>query len=310
MIGFKDSIKFTQWIFLLALLPFSAPLLAQQPAEQPAPQVTAAPQITLDQILLRLLQIYAEFRATVPSLVVDEHIVANMSDAGAAIGLGDKSMNLTGLVSGNNLWAGQPHNGNYLYASLVHLERSGTSIRSQLSESREIKTIDGKTAEKNATLSGPAVLDGAISSAQSYILPQFKKCYDYNLATSKRVQHIDALVIEYATKSSLPANAPCPVQEQIKGRAYVDPASMQLIRIEQERPKHKLPGLTLEWKWSIDYAQAMIDGKPFWLPKTIESTAVSEPDEQHTWRFDTSYSNFRHEDATVTPSPVNTAQPR
>jgi hypothetical protein len=82
MIGFKDSIKFTQWIFLLALLPFSAPLLAQQPAEQPAPQVTAAPQITLDQILLRLLQIYAEFRATVPSLVVDEHIVANMSDAG------------------------------------------------------------------------------------------------------------------------------------------------------------------------------------------------------------------------------------
>ena len=88
--------------------------------------------------------------------------------------------------------------------------------------------------------------------------------------------HADVLVLEYALKSPLPAGAECPVSEQTTGRAFIDPSSMQIVRLEQQRPRHdEGSGHPVAWSWSIDYARVTMDGKHFWLPKTISSKASS-----------------------------------
>ena len=97
-----------------------------------------------------------------------------------------------------------------------------------------------------------------------------------NPAMSLLFLHADVLVLEYALKSPLPAGAQCPVREQTTGRAFIDPSSMQIVRLEQQRPRHdEGSGRPVAWSWSIDYARVMMDGKHFWLPKTISSKASS-----------------------------------
>jgi hypothetical protein len=117
---------------------------------------------------------------------------------------------------------------------------------------------------------------------------------------------VDALVIEYALKPSLPASAGCPVREETKGRAFIDPSSMQIVRLEQQRPQHiEAVGLTVAWSWSVDYAPVVLDGKPFWLPKTIHSQASTISGSRHEWNFLANYSHYHLMTVTSTILPAS-----
>jgi VWFA-related protein len=223
-----------------------------------------ASDVSLDKVLLGLQHNYQEYLSSVPDIFADEHVVSTVTSGYV----------LQGDYSGASLKK-QEHNSSTT-DSIFRLQRNSAAI-DDLIESRDIKFVNHALAKKGEALSGPAVFTGAFSGAPSYILPQFKGCYDYRLLSGKHTQNRNVLVIEYATKHSLPADAKCPVHEQIKGRATVDSSSMRIVRLEQERQVHKLPGLTVSWKWSIDYAQATIGDKPFWLPRTVTSEAAPTP---------------------------------
>jgi hypothetical protein len=144
-------------------------------------------------------------------------------------------------------------------------------------------------------------LIGAFSRAPNVLAPQFKDCYDYRLLPDMRRKpgdsilflHADVRVLEYALKSPLPAGVECPAPEPTTGRVFIDPSSMQIVRLEQRRPRHdEGSGRPVAWSWSIDYARVIMDGKPFWLPKTISSKASSLDGGRFKWSFLANYGNY------------------
>ncbi len=168
-------------------------------------------------------------------------------------------------------------------------------------------------AAKDQSLAGPAILIGAFSRAPNVFSPEFKDCYEYRLLPNMRHKpgeailflHADVLVLEYALKSPLPAGIQCPVREQTTGRAFIDPSSMQIVRLEQQRPRHdEGSGPPIAWSWSIDYARVMMDGKYFWLPKTISSKASSLDGRRFKWSFLATYSNYHLMTVTSTILPA------
>jgi VWFA-related protein len=269
------------------------------PAESlPEPAEDSTSGATLDKVLLGLQRNYEEYLSSVPDIFVDEHVVSTITS-----GNGDYSGR-----SIRTLEQGTQEHDSSTTDSIFRLRRTGARI-DDLTESRDIKFVNHVMAEKGQVLSGPAVFTGAFSGAPSYILPQFKGCYDYRLLSGKHTQDRNLLVIEYATRHS-PADSQCPVHERIRGRAMVDSSSMRIVRIEQERPGHKLPEFTVSWKWSIDYAQAMIGGKPFWLPKTVTSETESHAGDEVHWTFEATYSNYHLTNATTKLLPGSPENPK
>jgi hypothetical protein len=260
------------------------------------PAVESNSGVTLDKVLLGLQRNYEEYLLSVPDIFANEQVVSTIT-----------TVNVVQNYSGMSEWR-QEHNTSTT-DSIFRLRRSGGGI-DDLVESRDIKFVNHALAKKGQVLSGPAVFTGAFSGAPSYILPQFKGCYDYRLLSGKHTQNRNLLVIEYATRHSLPADAKCPVHEQIKGRATIDSSSMRIVRIEQERPVHKLPGFTVSWKWSIDYAQATIGDKPFWLPRTVISEATPETGGEVHWTFAATYSNYHLTNVTATILPGSEEIPK
>lgn len=262
--------------------------LPAEASSEPLQEPTSG--VTLDKVLLGLQRNYEEYLSSVPDFFADEHVVSTVTSGYV----------LQGDYNGMSVQR-QEHSSSTT-DSIFRLRRSGGSI-DDLTESRDIKFVNHVLAKKGQALSGPAVFTGAFSGAPSYILPQFKGCYNFRLLSGKQMQDRNLLVIEYATKHSLPADARCPVHERIKGRATVDSSSMRIVRIEQERPNHNLPGLNVSWKWSIDYAQAMIGDKPFWMPRTVISEAAPDTGGEVHWTFVATYSNYHLTNVTTTILP-------
>jgi hypothetical protein len=197
--------------------------------------------------------------------------------------------------------------------SMFRLKRfSSDGKTADLIESREIKAVDHQPAVKDQSLIGPAILTGAFSRAPNVFAPEVKECYDYRLLPKRHnpevavlFLHADVLVLEYAIKSPPPAGVQCPVREQTRGRAFIDPASMQIVRLEQQRPHHNEgSGPAVAWSWSIDYARVTMDGKHFWLPKTISSKASSLDGGRLKWSFLATYANYHLMTVTSTIVPA------
>ena len=199
--------------------------------------------------------------------------------------------------------------------SIFRLKRfSADGKTADLVESREIKYVDHHAAAKGQSLAGPAILVGAFTRAPNVFSPEFKDCYEYRLLPNMRHKpgdailflHADVLVLEYALRSPLPAGIQCPVREQTTGRAFIDPSSMQIVRLEQQWPRRHNEGskFPVSWSWYIDYARVMMDGKPFWLPRTISSKASSLDGGRYKWSFLATYSNYHLMTVTSTILPA------
>ena len=263
---------------LLSCLLFALPSQAhtQQPTQQ---------QPTLDQVLTRVHENFEAYLVSVPNLFADEHLVSSFSAR-------DEQSGRAGT--------------NSTIDSVFRLKRSDDDDDTPiiLVESRQIKSVDHRPPAPDQSLTGPVILANAFSAAASFLSPDLERCYDYRLQPSRRLNNATALVIEYALKPSLPAGTRCPVFEENKGRAFIDPVSMQIVRLEQKRPHHELtsgapgswnevtPGTLGTWSWSIDYAPVSISNKSFWLPKTISSSTSTNTGRLINWSFVATYSNY------------------
>jgi hypothetical protein len=268
------------------------------PVEQPVTRTASDP--AADDLLLRVWNNFAAYLSSIPNIFADEHVVSSVI---SPYGTSKNDVSNSGMVSTTDTTVD----------SIFRLKRVSTDGKTaDLIESRDIKAVNHQTAAKNQSLVGPAILTGAFSRAPNVLAPEFKDCYDYRLLPKRHnpevaVQflHADVLVLEYTLKSPLPAGVECPVREQTTGRAFIDPASMQIVRLEQQRPRHdEGSGIAVAWSWSIDYTRVMMDGNHFWLPKTISSKASSLDGGRFKWSFLATYSNYHLMTVTSTILPA------
>ena len=279
------------------------PRASPSPAPALQPGTPSASEPAAATLLVRVWDNFVQSLSSLPNVFADEHVVSSVSapySNPSKSGVYDSELESTVEST---------------IDSIFRLKRfSADGKTADLVESREIKYVDHQPAAKGQSLAGPAILVGAFSRALNVFSPEFKDCYEYRLLPKMHHKpgdailfHADVLVLEYVLRSPLPAGIQCPVREQTTGRAFIDPSSMQIVRIEQQWPRRQNDGskFPVSWSWSIDYARVMMDGKPFWLPKTISSKASSLDGGRFKWSFLATYSNYHLMTVTSTILPAD-----
>jgi hypothetical protein len=228
--------------------------------------------LSLEAILLRLQINNWAYMAEVPDFFCDEHVVSGIFQP-----------NYSQRVTTD---------------SIFRLRRSDPAVAPvELIESREIKTVNKKLAQ-GETLTGPAIFTGGFGNGVRVVTIEMMHCYDYRLTRDQHLHHVPALVIEYVLKPSAVSDDSCPTPEKHHGRVWIDPQSLQPLRIEMKVPNHELfQGTHGSWDWSIDYAPVSFDNKLFWMPRTI--TSISRSDGiRGRWTFTATYTNYHKTNVT------------
>ncbi len=228
--------------------------------------------LTLDQVLTGVHNNFLAYLASVPNLIADEHVVSNMTSGSG----GTKQI------------------GGATTDSIFRMRRGAIKDNMvELIESREVKGEHGTSGSEQG-VNGPSVAVGLFSYGVMDFSPDLKRCYDYRLeGKPQQLRHTTVLVVNYALRGALEANSHCPVTEPVSGRVFVNPATMQILRVEQRRPKHDVyQGKIGTWSWSVDYAMTDLDGKAFWLPATISAQSLLETRVPIEWSFVATYKNY------------------
>jgi hypothetical protein len=263
----------------LALLAFLAVLpsaLAQQ---------TPPSSITLDQILQRLEANLHRYDTQVPNFFCSEHVVSLLT-------------------------YGKTHQSTST-DSIFRLERSSASSSQPitLAESREIKAINGSPtqASEAKNISGPSILSGVFSGGLDTVSLSQKACMTYALQPIDPEHPDKPYIVQFATLPSPHRPSNCVLKEDGVGRVFIDPATMQVTRMELTVPRHIIvPATVGTWKIAINYAPVLFSGQTFWMPATIASRATpNDPEDLAIWSFNAHYTNYHKLEVTsrIVPSP-------
>jgi hypothetical protein len=251
-------------ISLVALLGFSPSRFAQ-PAKTP----------TLGEILLRLEANLNHYDTGLPSMFCDEHAISQVKPI-----LRDRDT---------------------VTDSIFRLNRApNPDHTTTLVESREIKSVDGMPATSQK-IDGPTLLDGAFEGGLAVVSLTQTACMNYSLERVDKSRQTGPYVIRFATVLTRRNSAICLLQEKSSGRAFIDPASMQITHLELTTPRHTIlrgndytsPVLG-ERVITVDYAPVLLGSETFWRPSTIALSATSGKGTFHenVWSFRASYTNY------------------
>jgi hypothetical protein len=250
-------------ILLVTMLAFSSALSAQQ-------------QDTLDKILDRLDANLNYYDARLPSLFCDEHVVASQVEPGM-------------------------RDVNTVADSVFRLKRTPQPDHTvSLVESREIQLVDGKPATSQPHYD-PTVLNGAFEGGLAVISRSQTACMSYSLQRTKKGPPGEPYVVRFATALTPQNSAGCLLQENSSGRAFIDPVSLQVTRLELTTPHHVI----IPWgpftspiigrrDLNVDYAPVLLGGETFWMPSAITMRNVSGSGTFHMmiWSYKATYRNY------------------
>jgi hypothetical protein len=255
----------------------------------PAPGQQTQPPM-LYEILQKLEANLDRYDRSVPSLFCDEHVVSQVSPSqGHQDTVTDSVFRLKRVVN-----------------------RDHTST---LDESREVKTVNGKPATSQ-DIAGPTILSGAFEGGLAVVSLGQRSCMNYTLERTKRNDPTTPYIVRFSSALTLQNSAGCLLQENGKGRAFIDPATMQITRMELTTPHHIItPGSFYDRPTvgdrvlSVDYAPVPLEGQTFWMPATIASTVTSGRGTFHAivWSFKASYRNFHKLEVTSRIVPAGDA---
>lgn len=229
----------------------------------------------LGEILERLNANLNHYDAAVPSLFCDEHVVSSRIEPGER----DK---------------------NTITDSTFRLKRTTQADNtSTLVESRETRSVDGKPVATRA-MDGPAMLSGIFEGGLAVVSIGQTACMNYSLQRRNRKRPEGPYVVRFATVLTPQNRAECFLQENSKGRVLVDPASMQVIRLEITTPRHVIvdgsqyaTGDVGRRELMVDYAPVLLGGESFWMPSAITMRTTSGLGFDMTvWTFRASYRNY------------------
>lgn len=258
------SKKLLAAILLLTSLGSSSTLRAQQ-AKTP----------TLEEILQRLEANLNHYDSSVPSFFCDEHVVSQMQPG--------------------------PSNRDTITDSIFRLKRTTNADQTTtLIESREMRKVNGK-APTSQKIDGPTLLNGAFEGGLAFVSLSQQTCMKYTLQRIHRRRPSEPYIIRFSTDLTPQNSANCILQENSKGRVFIDPATMQIARLELDTPRHViipkeryLSAVVGERTLTVDYAPVRLDGETFWMPSTITMRNISGGNTFHPtiWSFEATYSNY------------------
>ena len=140
------------------------------------------------------------------------------------------------------------------------------------------------------SIGGGMLFVGAFSNGLALVSLSQQACMDYRLTSNK-----DPILVDFASVPAAKRPADCRMQEDVSGRAVIDPETMQVTRIQFHAPHHMIGTEMGWWDVTVEYAPVELDGKMFWLPKSIyESMAVRKA----SWSYDASYRKYHLMEAT------------
>jgi hypothetical protein len=251
-------------ISLIAFLGFSSALGAQR-AKKPI----------LEEILQRLETNLNHYDTLVPSFFCDEHAISQVEP-------------------------NQPHQ-DTITDSVFRLKRTpNPDHTTTLVESREIKNVNGKPATSQ-NMDGPTLLNGAFEGGLDIVSLDQTSCMNYTLQRINKNRPAEPYIIRFATVLTPQNSAGCLLQENSKGRAFIDPASMQITHLELTTPHHTIiPGnphtspVIGQRVLTVDYAPVQLGGNTFWMPSMITSRSTSGSGTFHAtrWWFQATYRNY------------------
>ena len=141
--------------------------------------------------------------------------------------------------------------------------RVARNLSGTLAESREIKAINGTTTS-GTKLGGPVALEGVFSGGLDAVSLRQKACMSYALQPIEPGHQNAPYVIQFATLPDAIHHSECVLKETGTGRVLVDPATMQVTRMELMAPDHHInPTEVGRWYISIDYAPTVFAGQTF-----------------------------------------------
>ena len=232
----------------------------------------------LEQVLPRIQDHVKEFELSLPDFICDERIT---------------SRELMG--------------GKINHETFIESEFRGTQSQdhdSPFTESREIKMIDGRPAAKDQQLAGPFFFGGGFSSIVAEIFSRKNQPYfDFKISGTEAVDGKAALVIKFKARNNQKAllyREMFGTQVIFKGsgKAWIDPESMNVMRLEVQFLDPPFPEGVLSL--SVDYAGVEINGKTFWMPKTVTAEqTVPNPKMPVGGQYIAEYSNYHQFNVSV-----------
>ena len=264
---------------------------------------------TLHEILQRLEENLEQYMARVPSFFCDEHVVSKK----------DPDRLLESRVTDST----------FRLKRVANPDPDGKPI---LEESREVKRVNGQPAN-GESLGGPTTVRRAFSGGLALVSLSQQACMSYKLLPIKRNHPKEATIVQFASVPTSERPDDCLMQEDVSGRVLIDPATMQIKRLEFHAPHHLIvpgsrtpngsviPRVVGDWDLAIDYAPVELGGKSFWLPATIKVKMSGSPDGmlianrnvngsldgdpfQTDWTFDAVYRNYHRLEVTSRIVPV------
>lgn len=237
-------------------------------------------QPALEEILTQLDANLHHYDAAVPSLFCSEHAVSQV-------------------------WPGSA-NDDTVTDSVFRLRRTGPpGHATALEESREIQKVNGKPATSQK-IDGPTMLSGVFEGGLAVVSGSQSACMHYELEPIHR--KAAPYVVRFATALTPANSATCLLQEETKGRAFIDPASMQITHLELTTPRHVIapgdvwsPPVTGKRILSVDYAPVSLGGGIFWMPASINLQVIRAGNTFHetVWSFEATYSNYHKLEVTT-----------
>lgn len=230
----------------------------------------------LDEILQRLEANLKDYDSGVPSFFCNEHVLSSQQSPGLR---------------------GQDK----VIDSIFRLKRvPGPDHTASLVESRQIMKVDGKPAIEQQ-MNVPVLLEGAFEGGLAVVSSTQTACMDYDLQPRHKKNPGEPYIVRFATSLTPHNPADCLLEEKSKGRAFIDPMSMQITRLELTTPHHTIiPGDSYESAIvgvrviDVDYAPVLLGKETFWMPSTIALRATSGGGTFHrqVWSFRAGYSNY------------------
>jgi hypothetical protein len=226
----------------------------------------------LDQILPRVQDHVKEFELSLPDFICDEKITSREL-------MGGKTIHETDIDS----------------------TFRGTQNKDEkdkpFTEWRDIQTIDGRPAPKGQQLTGPFFFGGGFSSTLDAIFSlKNAQYFNYKVIGTERVDAKPTVVIRFETKkgqSALLHREMWGSQYILKGigKAWIDLSSMNVLRLELQYLDPPAPEGVLSV--AIDYAPVEINGKTFWMPRTVTAEqTVPNPKMPVGGQYVAEYSNY------------------
>ena len=174
-----------------------------------------------------------------------------------------------------------------------------------LVESREIESVDGRPAASQK-MEGPALLSGIFEGGLAVVSVGQTACMNYSLQRINRGRPGEPYVVRFATVLTPRNTADCFLQEESKGRVFIDPATMQVRRLEITTPHHTIvdgspyaTGDVGRRELSVDYAPVLLGGGTFWMPSAITMRTTSGSGfDTVAWSFRAVYRNYHRLEVT------------